>query len=170
MNVAAHNYVYKDYSLHSEDFLNGIRCLKSGLNEEAKRYFQLAYESVNHGDVYHNKFASFCGLLRVLHGDPGGLTLCRDAALSEILDGDVFLNLARAEWFYDSRKRTVNAILDGLDVDNKHMGLCQMHKDLGVRARNPIPWLSRGNILNVLIGKLLRKKDGLWEGDYPFRF
>ncbi len=170
MNTASHDYVYKDYSMHSADFLSGIRCLKSGLNEEANRYFQLAYESVNNGDVYHNKYASFCGLLRVLHGDPGGLVLCRDAVRGEIMDGDVFLNLARAEWFYDSRKRTVSAILKGLDVDGKHIGLHQMHSDLGVRKRQPIPLVSRGNILNALVGKLLRKKDSLWEGDYPFRF
>ena len=170
MSVAAHDYVYKDYSLHSEDFLSGIRCLKAGLNEEANRYFQLAYESVKNGDIYHNKYASFCGLLRVLHGDPGGLVLCRDAARSEIHDGDVFLNLARAEWFYDSRKKTVYAILNGLDIDGKHVGLLQMHKDLGVRAHQPIPWLGRENKLNVWIGRLLRKQDGLWDGDYPFRF
>ena len=170
MSVATQNYVYKDYSLHSEDFLNGIRYLKAGLLTEARRCFQLAYESVKNGDVYHNKYASFCGLLRVLHGDPGGMVLCRDAANSECLDGDIFLNLARAEWFFDARKRTVEAILFGLEVDQEHIGLLQMQKDLGVRKLKVIPFLSRNNVLNDMVGKLLRKKDAFWEGDYPFRF
>ena len=170
MNAVAHDYVYKDYSLHSQDFINGIRCLKAGLNQDAHRYFQLAYESVKNSDVYHNKYASFCGLLRVLHGDHGGLTLCRDVARGEIHDGDVFLNLARAEWFYSNRKRTVYAILDGLEVDEKHMGLRQIHIDLGVRAFQPIPWVSRQSKLNIWLGKLLRKQESLWEGNYPFRF
>ena len=98
MSVTNKDYVYKDYSLYSDEFLSGISCLKVSSLTEAQRLFQLAYESVNNSDVYHNKYSSFCGLLRVLHGDPGGLILCRDAARSECLDGDVFLNLARAEW------------------------------------------------------------------------
>lgn len=170
MSVASHDYVYKDYSLHSGEFLNGIRCLKAGLLAEAKRYFQLAYESVNNSDVYHNKYASFCGFLRVLHGDPGGMVLCRDAARSEYLDGDVFLNLARAEWFYDSRKKTVETIQRGLEVDEKHIGLQQMQRDMGVRKHKILPWLNRNNLLNNVVGRLLRKKDGYWQGDYPFRF
>jgi hypothetical protein len=170
MNTDAHNYIYKDYSLHSKDFISGIRCLKAGLNQDAGRYFQLSFESVRHSDVYHNKYASFCGLLRVLHGDRGGLELCRDASRSEIHDGDVYLNLARAEWFYGNRKKTVFAIFDGMKVDNKHIGLHQIYKDLGIRVNQPIPWLGRKNRLNSWIGQLLRKQDSLWDGDYPFRF
>jgi hypothetical protein len=142
MSIEAHNYVYKDYSLHSKDFIGGIRCLKAGLNQDAKRYFQLSFESVRPRDVYHNRYASFCGLLRVLHGDHGGLILCRDASRGEIHDGDVFLNLARAEWFYSGRKKIVGAIFDGLQVDAKHVGLLQIQQDLGVRSAQPIPWLN----------------------------
>ncbi|PCJ86225.1 MAG: hypothetical protein COA54_08825 [Thiotrichaceae bacterium] len=170
MSVEEHDYVYKDYSLHSHDFINGIRCLRAGLNQDAHRYFQLSYESVKNSDVYHNKYASFCGLLRLLHGDHGGLTLCRNVARGEIHDGDVYLNLARAEWFYGDRKKTVCAILKGLEIDETHMGLLQIYTDLGVRDFKPIPWISRKNILNVWVGRLLRKRESLWDGNYPFRF
>ena len=168
MSVSSYNSAHKNHGMHTDDFLSGIRCLKAGLLAEAGSHFQLAYESVNNADVFHNKYASFCGLLRVLHGDPGGMVLCRDAASSEHQDGDVFLNLARVELFYDARKKAVEVIMHGLEVDAKHIGLRQMQRDLGIREHKALPWLNRDNLLNVMIGRCLRKKYSYWQGDYPF--
>ena len=97
-------------------------------------------------------------MLRVIQGDYGGLHLCRDAARSEYHDGDVFLNLARAEWFLKNRRRTIAAISCGLSIDKTHRGLRKMRKELGVRRRNPLPVLDRANCFNTMLGKIMRKK------------
>ncbi len=153
----SYKYVYKDRSLFCDEFHLGLVHLEQESTVDALRCFQLAYESVKNSDTYHNKYASFCGVLRVMQGDYGGLILCRDVARGEKKDGDVYFNLARAEWHRGSRKKTVEAIFNGLSVDARHYGLQQMQKDLGVRKRNPLPVLKRDNYLNATLGRIIRK-------------
>ena len=149
--------VYEDFSACCNEFIDGVSYLKDRSIPQAIQSFQLAFDSVDRTDVYHNKYASYCGLARVLSGDQVGLQLCRDAARSEIRDGDVFLNLARAEWFFKNRKQAIVALKKGLQVDNKHPGLRQMREQLGYRRRSPLPFLPRSHPLNHALGKLLRK-------------
>ena len=149
---------YKDYSLCDPDFIEGIGLLAQGLTTQAAHCFELAYEKVTYHDIYHDKYASFCGYLRVLsRGDRGGLALCREVARSELYDGDVFFNLAKAEWFFKARKRTVGALRDGLEVDFMHPGLRELRDSLGARKRAPIVFLPRSHTLNNGLGKLFRK-------------
>lgn len=155
----SYEYVYKDNTLYCTEFQQAARHLQDYRLAEASHLFQLAYESVKRNDVYHNKYASFCGLVRVMQGDYGGLDLCRDAARCEFYDGDVYLNLAQVERLLRSRKRTVAAILKGLSIDETHPGLQQMQRELGVRKRNPIPLLKRQNRFNCMLGKLMRKQN-----------
>ncbi len=149
--------VYEDFSACCNEFIDGVSHLKDRSIPQAIQSFQLAFDSVDRTDVYHNKYASYCGLARVLSGDQLGLQLCRDAARNEIRDGDVFLNLARAEWFFKNRKQTIIALKKGLQVDNRHPGLRQMREQLGFRQRSPLPFLPRSHPLNHGLGKLLRK-------------
>lgn len=148
--------VYEDFSSCCNDFVEGIEYLRDRAIPQAVERFQLAYQSVGRSDIYHNKYASYCGLARVLSGDKGGLDLCRNVARSEIHDGDVFLNLARAEWFHKHRKNTVVALKKGLQIDNRHPGLRQMREQMGIRQRSPLPFLPRSHKLNQALGKLMR--------------
>jgi len=151
---------YKDYSLCDPNFRQGIDLLVDGLIVQAAHCFELAYERVTYKDMHHNKYASFCGYARVLNGgDLGGLSLCREVARRELYDGDVFFNLAKAEWFFKARKRTINALREGLKVDFMHPGLRELRNALGVRKKAPIMFLPREHVLNNGLGKLLRKQD-----------
>ena len=153
-----YTYTYVQNSDCSDEFLKGIKHFKRDELAAAAFGFELAYESVKRNDVINNKYASFCGLLRLLQGDHGGLILCRDAVRSEKNDANLFLNLARAEWFYRNRKKTVEAIFMGLDIDSNHPGLIKLHQELGVRKRKPLAILDRNNPLNVIFGRIIRKK------------
>jgi len=148
---------YRDYSLCSPHFINGIEFLKRGMVSQASHCFEMAYEQVSYSDVHHNKYASFCGYARVLSGDRGGLNICREVAMKELYDGDVFYNLAKTEWHLNDRKRTVEVIEKGLGVDDKHPGLRELRNNLGVRKPPIIRFLPRNNLINKKIGKLLRK-------------
>lgn len=150
--------VYQDYSACCDDFILGVESLKERSIPEAVYLLKKAYENVNRSNPYHNKYASYYGLARVLSGDNEGLELCRKAATSEIYDGDVYLNLARAEWFCHNRKNTVIALKKGLRIDNRHPGLRQMRTQLGVRQRSTLRFLPRSHPLNHALGKLMRKE------------
>ena len=149
--------VYEDFSACSEYFVNGVERLKEHSIPKAVESFKIAYESVESGDAYRNKYASYCGLARVLSGDVSGLNLCREAARAEIHDGDVFINLARAEWYFENRKNAIIALKKGLAIDNRHPGLRKMREQLGLRVRSPLPFLPRSHPLNHTLGKLMRK-------------
>ncbi|MFK5949569.1 MAG: hypothetical protein QM500_12460 [Methylococcales bacterium] len=148
--------VYGDFSQYDDDFKSAMDFIKVGEYDNARHHFQLAYESVSQQDIYHNKYASYCGLLRLLSGDRSGIDLCRDVARNEYNDGDVFLNLARAEWFLRERKSTVLALKKGLSIDQSHPGIAKMRKDIGLREKQPISFLKRDNILNKTLGKMFR--------------
>ena len=151
--------VYENSSACCAEFVEGMEHLRGRSIPKAIRSFRLAYESVDRSDAYHNKYASFCGLSRVLSGDSAGIELCREAARSETYDGDVFLNLARAELFLQNRKNSVITLKKGLQLDNRHPGLRLIRKQLGVRRRTPLPFLSRSHQLNQALGKLMRKSE-----------
>ena len=148
--------VYEDYSTCCNEFVEGVAHLKERSIEQAIERFQAACESVNRNDVYHNKYASYCGLARVLAGDANGIELCREVAQKEISDGDVYFNLARAEWHQKNRRNTILALKKGLQVDNRHPGLRTMREQLGIRQRSPLPFLPRSHPLNHALGKLVR--------------
>jgi len=156
--MASLHPVYEDFSACCDEFVEGVSHLRDRAMPKAVSSFQQAYESVDRADVYHNKYASYCGLARVLSGDASGLAMCRQAAENEMHDGDVYLNLARAEWYYENRKAVIIALKKGLQIDNRHPGMRQMREQIGIRQRSPLPFLPRSHPLNHALGKLLRQK------------
>jgi hypothetical protein len=151
--------VYGDISHYCKNFKVGISLLSIDANRKAQNYFQLAYESVNYSDLYHNVYASYCGLSRVLNGDRLALQLCREAARNEMHNADVLLNLARAEWHLKHRMNSIAALNQGLKIDDKHPGIHKMKQEIGVRKRKIFPILDRSNPLNNSLGKLFRTKN-----------
>ena len=149
--------VYRDYSACCKSFSDGIEYLQRRAIQEASQSFQLACDSVSISHSFQNKYISYLGFARLLSGDIDGIKLCRKAALEEISDGDVFLNLARAEFLLESRRRTVFALERGLEIDAYHEGLWLMRKRLGIRKRKLLPFLQRAHPLNIKLGCLMRK-------------
>lgn len=139
-------------------FINGLVYLEERSISQAISSFRQAYEGVAKDEVNAMKYASYYGLARVLMGEEEGLGLCQYAARHEKKDGDVFLNLARAEYLYRNRKKAVEAIMAGMGVDAQHAGLLSMSKLLGIRQHQALSFLPRNHPLNNVIGKLMRRK------------
>lgn len=158
MDITINSLTYNDYSLCSENFINGIEFLNRGLLSLASHSFEMAREQCKYTNTYHNKYTSFCGYLRILTGNKNGLILCRDAAKNEINDGDVFLNLARSELYYHDRRRTIQSIKNGLEIDQTHNALREFQKKIGLRKKKIFIFLSRDSFLNNYIGKFFRKR------------
>lgn len=135
--------------------------LKAGDYMAAERAFKIALDSINeHDGLYnYNNVQSYYGLAQVLNSNENGLLLCRDAASQEMLDGDVFLNLACAELESNNRKRAIDAIQHGLKIDAGHVRLKRACIKLDCRKRSCLGFLPREHRLNRLLGRLRRRPE-----------
>ncbi len=136
---------------------NGRDALKTEDYKGAARDFEEALKSVEEHDEQYNNVLASLGLSQVLTSNRNGLLLCRDAASSEVLDGDVFLYLACAEWHCSNRKRAIDALNHGCKIDDEHEQLkCAIAK-LDVRKRSLFNGLPRTHGLNRILGKFFRR-------------
>lgn len=149
--------IYSDYHTCSRDFMDGLEYLKERSTPAAERYFEQACSAADNNDPNRYKYQSFYGFSRVLNGYTDGIELCSDALKGDPKDGDLYLNLARAELFNGNRKIAVEIMDQGLLVDKFHQGLLELKDKIGYRSRSPIPVLKRRNPLNEMIGKFIRK-------------
>jgi hypothetical protein len=137
-------------------FDQGLAALKADDFKAAERDFQEVIDALDENDEQYNRVASFLGLAQVLNSNRNGLVLCRDAASSEVLDGQVFLNLAAAEWHSSNRKRAIDALYRGSKIDREHPQLKRAMELADSRKHPVFRFLPRSHPLNRLIGRLLR--------------
>ena len=146
-----------------DDFVDGLKCFRSDDYEGALLLFRAADECAEIDDIYQSRYTSFHGLSRVYMGDSSGVKLCRKAVVGEIRDAEVYYNLAMAEHRLGFRESTYMALRRGLKLDPEHAGLLRLKQQLVLREKHGfIPGLKRNNIVNRLVGKLLRGKRLPW--------
>ncbi len=92
-----------------------------------------------------------------------GLKLCRHSVKVQFYEPENYVNLARTCLLAGDRPAAVRAVLDGLKVDRQHPALLGLHRELGIRAQPLLPFLSRSNPLNQLLGRIRHA----WRGDPP---
>ena len=156
MYIAA---IFNDYSSCDTAFSQGISSLESRDIDHAAECFSRALATVNERHPSYRRYSSYYGMVRVFQGKHDGLHFCRSAVSGQSNDGDLYLNLARVEWFLKNRRNTVAALQSGLKMDSRHQGLTLMWRRIGERRRKPVFFLPRGNLVNKLLGCLLRRQD-----------
>jgi len=139
-------------------FENGLDAMKLQDYKGAARDFEEVLSGIDEHHVQYNRVESFLGLALVLTDDDSGLLMCRDASTGETSDGDVFLNLACAEWHSENRKRAIDAIYKGLSIDPGHQRLKQVVSKLDSRKRSVINFLVRDHPINKILGRILRRE------------
>jgi hypothetical protein len=143
--------------MDTQAYQNAKDALKAKDYKAAERAFKVVLDSVDEHHENYNSVLSYYGLAQVLTSNENGLLLCRDAASNEVLEGDVFLNLACAEWESDNRKRAVDAIRHGVKIDADNKQLNRACAKLDCRKKCCFGFLPRSHKLNRLIGRLLRR-------------
>ncbi len=123
----------------------------------ARRAFAKLMSTTDEHDEQYNRLSSYLGLTQVLTGDNDGLLLCRDAASNELVDGQVYLNLACAEWHALNRRRSIDAIQRGIKIDADNQRLTTACAKFDCRKKCCFGFLSRGHRLNRLFGRLRRR-------------
>lgn len=83
-----------------------------------------------------------------------GLKLCRHSVKVQFYEPENYVNLARTCLLAEDRPAAVRAIVDGLKVDRNNDALLALHRELGMRKLPVLPFLSRSNPLNQLLGRL----------------
>ena len=149
--------VYFDLNECCEDFVKGIELLEQSAINDASKYFQRACKSVSGDHKFFSKYHSYYGFSCLLSGSFDAIELCRHAVNKTPFDGDICMNLARAEILLNNRLDALDVISKGLRYSSNHDGLQKLQSNLGVRKRKPLPFLSRSNPISIALGKRMRK-------------
>lgn len=83
-----------------------------------------------------------------------GLALCEHGVKREFYQPDNFFNLARTYMLANQRRKAIETVIAGRQVDRRHTGLARLHKELGIRRPPVLPFLSRDHFLNRLFGRM----------------
>ena len=93
------------------------------------------------------------GLARYRGQIKQGLRLCKHAVRLEFYQPECYVNLARTALLSDRHRRlAANAVFDGLKIDPEHHDLLELRHQVGTRRPPAISFLSRGHILNRILG------------------
>ncbi|HUJ12498.1 MAG TPA: tetratricopeptide repeat protein [Thermoanaerobaculia bacterium] len=87
-----------------------------------------------------------------------GADLCKRALELEFYNGDHYANLARVYVLIGNRKRALETAEAGLKIAPENEPLKRVRRELGVRARPPVPFLDRSNPINVSLGQARHAK------------
>lgn len=88
-----------------------------------------------------------------------GLQLCMKAIASDIPDALFYRNLGKIYLLKKDKRSAIGAFAKGLQIDKGNKYILKEWKVLGFRRRPVIPFLSRDNALNKLLGKLTWKNE-----------
>jgi tetratricopeptide (TPR) repeat protein len=81
------------------------------------------------------------------------IDLCKRAIDLEFYHGEHYANLTRVYVAAGNRKKALETAEAGLKVAPEDDDLLRARKELGVRARPPVPFLDRSNPINVSLGQ-----------------
>ena len=138
-------------------FATGLQNFEERNYQEALSFFSKATDSAEAFDPHRHRYLSYMGVCEVMLGNISGLERCRQAALEETKFADVFCNLAIAEFNHFSRRRALAAIHKGMRVDPKSDALPTLLNQIDTRRRPTIPFLSRDNSVNRILGRVSYK-------------
>ena len=134
-------------------FEEGLRALNAGRTGEALVWFEKA--------VAEGKTPLVCAYLAYCRAKEQGnckeaIALCMEAIKDEPKNSDIYLNLGRVHLLAGQRRSAIRAFDLGLRY-GKNSQIVNELILLGRRKAPPLPFLSRTNPLNKLLGKFLKK-------------
>ncbi|MEJ2142773.1 MAG: hypothetical protein P8Y24_10555 [Gammaproteobacteria bacterium] len=143
----------KNPSQYHPSFVEGFQYFNREDYAEALSHFLIAFNSEDRDNK--NKYLSYCGrTLFHLHDKQLGFKKCLKAAEEENLHTDVFYNLGYVASKYGKREMALKAIAQGRAIDPYDTQLIHLRRALGLRRKPVLGFLSRKNLLNIILGKI----------------
>lgn len=87
-----------------------------------------------------------------------GIEICLKALSADRRNPHIIYCLAQLYVLADSKRKAIEVVERGLRRSPDHRGLLRIRQELGVRRSPPIPFLPRRNLVNVRLGKAIRKR------------
>ncbi len=139
-----------------------VRLTRAGSCDEALNLFEQTIPTLLAGTLIEKRAAaaalSYYGvcLAKVRHRYREAVEYCEVSLKHSLVDPEHRLNLALIYLERDDRSRAVRALKAGLKVQPDHVGIHRLFDQIGRRGSPVLPFLSRDNGVNVVLGKLLR--------------
>ncbi|MBV8545357.1 MAG: hypothetical protein JO088_11495 [Acidobacteria bacterium] len=92
------------------------------------------------------------------------IDLCKLAIELQFYNADHYANLARVYVAAGNRKKAVDAIEQGLKSHAEDETLLEVRRQLGVRAKPPVPFLDRAHPINITLGQARHAKKASSKG------
>jgi tetratricopeptide (TPR) repeat protein len=86
------------------------------------------------------------------------IDLCKRAIELQFYNVDHYANLARVYVAAGNRKKAIEAVEQGLKPHPEDEVLLEVRRQLGVRAKPPVPFLDRAHPINVTLGQARHAK------------
>ena len=86
------------------------------------------------------------------------IDLCKLAIELQFYNADHYANLARVYVAAGNRKKAIDAIEQGLKSHAEDETLLEVRRQLGVRAKPPVPFLDRAHPINITLGQARHAK------------
>jgi hypothetical protein len=130
----------------------GVRAFRGRDLLAAHHHFERAHRA----DPREPRAMSWYGVTLVLveRNMTLGTSFCDQALRGAPTDPELLLNLARVQLALNQRVRASKAIARGLQAWPEHPGLRLARDEMGTRRAPVVPFLSRDNPLNRLLGRL----------------
>lgn len=143
-----------------ESFEQGVNALEENRICEALAFFEgaVSLEARFNSKSPQARYLSYYGLClsKSRSKRHEAIRCCQRATWMERYNPDLFLNLSESLIAAGRRREAHKAVINGLLQEPRHDGLRRQLQELGNRRRPAIPFLSRSNPLNVLIGRQRR--------------
>ena len=145
-------------------FQRGLAALGDGRGLEALALFEAALELDRRlgARTPQARYLSYYGLSLARDGSHlrEGVDFCRQAIDLEFFNADLFWNYGRVLLLAERRKEAFTTFVKGLSVQKNHQEILRELSKMGWRKPPVLPFLPRGNALNIALGKLFRAGRG----------
>jgi tetratricopeptide (TPR) repeat protein len=145
-----------------DSFRQGMMAYEEGRGREAMAFFEAAIKLEKRFGVDRPqaRYLSHYGLClgTVMERRHEGVRYCKEAAEIENYNADIQCNLGRVLLSAGLRKDAYRAFIRGLRADPGHGGIVRELKAMGMRRRPVLPFLSRDNRLNIILGKMRSRR------------
>jgi Flp pilus assembly protein TadD len=136
--------------------LRGVEACKQGKWKEGLAVLGKIAEADRQGAELNGQFYSYLGygIARYERRVKEGLALCEHSIKVQFYEPENYVNLARVYLLARNRRKAVEALTRALKLNVSHPGARALAREIGWRRPPVIPFLSRNNLLNRLLGKM----------------
>lgn len=129
--------------------------LKKGIDLARRGKYKEALQFLNMKNCQKNPMAvSHFAVATVMTDCDKAIEICKESVKAEDHNPEIYMNLGRLYAMANRKDLAFKALEQGLKISPKHQGIMGLFNVLGQRKKPVLPFLSRTNIINKMLGVL----------------